>query len=62
MYGIGTWFASWDSFGSWAKFNYRGESGFGTAAGGFCSLVVTIVSAFFIIVQLYSFFFDVGYN
>lgn len=58
MYGIGTYFASWDAFGSWAKFNYRGESGFGTAWGGFCSLIITILTSFFIILQLYSFVFQ----
>ena len=62
MYDIGTWLASWDSFGSWAKFNYRGESGFGTSYGGFCSLIVTIVTAFFVIAQIYSFLFDANYN
>ncbi len=62
MYGIGTWLASWDSFGLWAKFNYRGESGFGTSYGGFCSLIVTIVTAFFVIVQIYSFLFNTNYN
>ena len=48
MYGFGTYFASWDSFGSTAKFNYRGEAAFGTSWGGFCSLVVTIMTAFFV--------------
>ncbi len=62
MYGIGSWFASWDQFGSWAKFNYRGEGGFGTAAGGCCSLIVTVLTAFLITMQLYCFLFNASFN
>ena len=52
MFGIGTWLSGWDEFGSGAKFNYRGESGYGTSMGGFCSLMVTTITTLFIGVQL----------
>ena len=62
MFGISTALASWDQFGTWAKFNYRGESGYGTGYGGLCSLCVTIVSTLFIFLQLFGFFFFPAYN
>ena len=61
MFGIATWLSGWDEFGSGAKFNYRGESGYGTGMGGFCSLVVTIITTLFITVQLWSML-DPSYN
>ena len=57
-----TWLAKWDEFGCYAKFNYRGNDGYGTGFGGICSLLVTGLSAFFIVVQLYSFIFQTNYN
>ena len=62
MFGISTWLAGWDQFGSWAKFNYRGEQGYGTGCGGCCSLFVTILTGLFIIIQLFGFFFYPAYN
>lgn len=62
MFGISTWLAGWDQFGSWAKFNYRGEAGYGTGYGGFCSLVVNIIATLFIFVQLTGFVFSPSYN
>ena len=50
MWGIGTWLAKKDQFGSWAKFNYRGESGFGTSWGGCFSLLLTLATFFFVTV------------
>ena len=61
MFGIGTYFAGWDEFGQSAKFNYRGESGYGTGLGGCCSLFVTILTALFISIQLIGMF-NPSYN
>ena len=57
MWGVMTWFAGHDQLGTFAKFNYRGESGYGTGFGGCCSLLVTFITTVFIFVMLYSFFF-----
>ena len=62
MWGIATWLSNHDEFGTWAKFNYRGESGYGTGWGGFCSLLITLMTAGFTIVQLYGFCFDPSFN
>ena len=62
MWGIATWFSKQDQFGSWAKFNYRGESGYGTGYGGCCSVIVTIISFLFIVMQLYGWIFQPSYN
>ena len=62
MWGISTWFAGHDEFGSSAKFNYRGESGYGTGYGGLCSLIVTIISGGFISLMLFGFFYTAQYN
>ena len=42
-----------DSFGTWAKFHYRKESGFGTTFGGFCTLILKISIFLFASVQLF---------
>ena len=42
-----------DSFGTWAKFHYRKESGFGTTFGGICSLILYISTFLFASVQLF---------
>ena len=62
MFGIMTWLASYDQFGSFAKFNYRGESGYGTGCGGFCSMFLTFIGAVFISVQIFGFFWEPSYN
>lgn len=62
MWGIGTWLAKQDQFGGWAKFNYRGESGFGTGWGGCFSLLLTIATFFFVSIQLLAFTFYPAYN
>ena len=41
-----------DSFGTWAKFHYREESGFGTTFGGCCSLILKVSTFLFAFVQL----------
>ena len=37
------WVRQQDQFGSYARFNYRGESGYGTCAGGIVSLILTVL-------------------
>ena len=41
-----------DKFGTWAKFHYRKESGFGTTFGGLCSLILMTLTGIFAFVQL----------
>ena len=53
MFGIATWLSGYDQFGTWAKFNYRGQSGYGTSWGGFCSLLVSTITFLFIVVMLW---------
>lgn len=56
-FGIATFLAKYDSFGTWAKFNYRGDSGYGTGLGGCCSILVTAITVSFILVQMWGFVF-----
>ena len=62
MFGIGSFFSSYDAFGSWAKFNYRGQSGYGTGLGGCCSLFVSLITALFIGSQSITFFTEANYT
>ena len=62
MFGISTWLAGWDQFGSFAKFNYRGQSGYGTGYGGCCSLIVTIITVLFLSIQMLGFVMSPAYN
>ena len=62
MFGIGTWLSNHDQFGTWAKFNYRGESGYGTSWGGFCSLLVSTITFLFITLMLWGWIFDPDYS
>ena len=61
-FGIATALSKYDSFGSWAKFNYRGESGYGTGIGGCCSIIVTLITIFFVGLQFWGFVFQASYN
>ena len=62
MFGIATWLSRYDEFGSYAKFNYRGESGYGTGIGGCCSLIVYWMVALFVFMQLWAFAFKPQWN
>ena len=48
--GVSSWFSKYDQFGSFAKFNYRGESGYGTGLGGCCSLLLSGFVVVFVII------------
>ena len=58
MWGIATFLAKQDQFGSWAKFNYRGEAGYGTGLGGCCSLIVIFITIVFTTIQMYGWAFQ----
>lgn len=58
----GGWIAGQDEFGTWAKFNYKEEAGFGTVIGGMCSLCLTAISAMFVFIQMYGWAFQASYN
>ena len=62
MWGIGTWFAKIDQFGSSAKFNYRREAGYGTSYGGCLTLFLSLATFLLITVQLVGFLFYPSYN
>jgi len=62
MFGIASWLAGHDQLGTFAKFNYRGESGYGTGLGGFCSLVVTIITIMFTFTVIYPWVTSPSYN
>ena len=62
MEGFTQWVRGQDQLGSWAKFNYRGDSGYGTFFGGICSLIVTLIAGAFIFIQLFGLVFEPDYN
>ena len=51
-----------DQFGSWAKFRYRQESGYGTRYGGLCSVVLFAMTFLFAAVQLFGWTYNPNYN
>ena len=62
MQSVYNWVRKQDEFGSYARFNYRGESGYGTGIGGCLSLIITSLVAFLTIVQLSGWVFNTQYN
>mmetsp|Transcript_32533 Transcript_32533/g.40315 ORF Transcript_32533/g.40315 Transcript_32533/m.40315 type:complete len:145 (+) Transcript_32533:3-437(+) len=51
-----------DALGSNVMLNYKGEGGYGTILGGCMSIIVNTFSFFFIIMQLYAWFFKPSFN
>ena len=62
MEKFSSWLADQDDFGTWAKFNFRGKSGYGTGYGGCITLFLTIMTIGFIILQITGFAFTPNYN
>ena len=59
---ISTWLSKYDQFGTYAKFTYHGEAGFGTGVGGCCSLFITCNVAIFVFLQLWAFIYLPQWN
>ena len=52
----------YDQLGSGVSFNYKGSAGYGTAIGGFFSLISTTFFTLFVVVQIYAWAFVPDYN
>ena len=50
MIAIRSWVRGQDQFGSYARFNYRGDSGYGTSVGGCCSVLITFLVSILILI------------
>ena len=55
-------FTKTDEFGTWAKFHYKNESGFGTTIGGICSLILYTITLLFAMVQIFGWFYYPSYS
>ena len=51
--------ASQDRFGKFVKINYRGKQSYGTALGGYVSLIARIVISCIALGQVWACFFDI---
>ena len=62
MQSIRAWVRGQDQFGFIAQFNYRGETGYGTAIGGGCSLIISFLVGILVLIQISGSLFRPNYN